>query len=204
MPCDADRSKILSEATAAAVEQCTTWRHSSEVNAAIVDIVGEVIAHTLPRLEASIRADIYAEVVAKLDRVATMPHEVCAMSIQLNHQIERWRLVHMEPARPERRGKGPAALAWLDPQGASAPRPTLLGLGHAAKNLGRTVGGAEQLEFTIFQTTIIQLVKRPPGIFEGHPIKAAIIEDIAVERHPIIGSKGLILVLHPPPFRLLG
>jgi hypothetical protein len=30
--------------------------------------------------------------------VATMPHEVCAMSIQLNHQIERWRLVRMEPA----------------------------------------------------------------------------------------------------------
>jgi hypothetical protein len=96
MPCDADRSKILSEAIAAAVEQCTAGGIPA-VNAAIVDIVGEAIAHALPRLEASIRADIYAEVVAKLERVATMPHEVCAMSIQLNHQIERWRLVWMEP-----------------------------------------------------------------------------------------------------------
>lgn len=97
MQSDADRSKILSEAIAAAVEQCTVGGIPA-VNAAIVEIVGEVIAHALPRLEASIRADVYAEVIAKLDRVATMPHEVCAMSIQLNHQIERWRLVRMEPA----------------------------------------------------------------------------------------------------------
>ena len=97
MPCDAERSKILSEAIAAAVEQCAAGGMPA-VNAAIVDIVAEAIAHALPALEASIRSDIYAEVVAKLDRVATMPHEVCAMSIQLNHQIERWRLVRMETA----------------------------------------------------------------------------------------------------------
>jgi hypothetical protein len=97
MPCDADRSKILSEAIAAAVEQSTAGGLPA-VNAAIVEIVGEAIAHALPQLEASIRADIYTEVVAKLDRVATMPHEVCALTIQLNHQIERWRLVRMETA----------------------------------------------------------------------------------------------------------
>ena len=97
MPCDAERSKLLSEAIAAAVEQCVAGGIPA-VNDAIVEIVGEAIAHALPRLEASIRADIYAEVVAKLDRVATMPHEVCAMSIQLNHVIERWRLVQTESA----------------------------------------------------------------------------------------------------------
>jgi hypothetical protein len=97
MPCDADRSKLLSEAIAAAVEQCTAGGIPA-VNAAILEIVGETIANALPSLEASIRADVYAEVVAKLDRVATMPHEVCALTIQLNHQIERWRLVHMETA----------------------------------------------------------------------------------------------------------
>ena len=97
MPCDADRSKLLSEAIAAAVEQCTAGGIPA-VNAAILEIVGEAIANALPSLEASIRADVYTEVVAKLDRVATMPHEVCALTIQLNHQIERWRLVHMESA----------------------------------------------------------------------------------------------------------
>ena len=92
---DIDRSKLLSEAIAAAVEQCVASGIPA-VNAAIVDIVGEAIAHALPQLEASIRADIYTEVVARLDRVATMPHEVCAMSIQLNHLIERWRIVQVE------------------------------------------------------------------------------------------------------------
>jgi hypothetical protein len=97
MPCDANRSKLLSEAIAAAVEQCTAGGIPA-VNAAILEIVGEAIANALPGLEASIRADVYAEVVAKLDRVATMPHEVCALTIQLNHQIERWRIVQMETA----------------------------------------------------------------------------------------------------------
>ena len=95
MPCDADRSKLLSEAIAASVEQCTAGGLPA-VNAAILEIVGQAIANALPQLEASIRADVYGEVLAKLDHVATMPHEVCALTIQLNHQIERWRLVYME------------------------------------------------------------------------------------------------------------
>ena len=95
MPCDAARSKLLSEAIAAAVEQCTSGGMPA-VNDAIVAIVGDAIAYALPQLEASIRADIYAEVVAKLDHVATMPPDGCAMSIQLNHMIERWRLLQIE------------------------------------------------------------------------------------------------------------
>ena len=95
MPCDTDRSKLLSEAIAASVEQCTAGGLPA-VNAAIIEIVGQAIANALPQLEASIRADVYGEVLAKLDHVATMPHDVCALTIQLNHLIERWRIVYME------------------------------------------------------------------------------------------------------------
>jgi hypothetical protein len=97
MPCDTERSKLLSEAIAASIEQCTAGGLPA-VNAAIVEIVGQAIANALPQLEAAIRADVYGEVLAKLDHVTTMPHEVCALTIQLNHLIERWRLVHMESA----------------------------------------------------------------------------------------------------------
>jgi hypothetical protein len=97
MPCDAERSKLLSDAIAASVEQCTAGGIPA-VNAAILEIVGQAIANALPKLEASIRADVYADVLAKLDHVATMPHEVCALTIQLNHLIERWRLVAVEVA----------------------------------------------------------------------------------------------------------
>jgi hypothetical protein len=95
MPCDAARSKLLSEAIDAAVGQCVEGGIPA-VNAALVEIVGEAIANALPKLEELIRADIYAEVIARLEQVARMDHEVCALTIQLNHVIERWRHLQLE------------------------------------------------------------------------------------------------------------